>query len=71
MTKLSEIKIGKQFKIEEFIDNTAKCYSARFGIEKGQIMKCIAKPGPVIIQKKNQEIAIGKNLSDLIAVNVL
>ena len=70
MVKLSELKAGQTAQIYNFIDPMAKCYSQRFGIEEGQIIKCIAKPGAVVIQRNNQVIAIGKNLSKQIYIKL-
>jgi len=51
MISLCELKIGQKAKILEFIDSAMKCYSVRFGLEEGQVVTCIAKPGPVVIKK--------------------
>jgi len=71
MVSLNEVKIGQKVEILEFLNSAIKCYSSRFGIDKGQIVTCIAKPGPVVIRKNHQEIAIGKNLSKEIFVNII
>lgn len=72
MLNLSEIEIGQKAEITEFCDPEIKCYSIRFGIEPGQVVKCIARPGgPVVIQRNNQQIAIGENLSEKIMVKVV
>jgi len=71
MRNLDAIKVGQKAEIRDFLDQDIKCYSARFGIEAGQIITCIAKPGPVVIQKNQQEIAIGKDLSKQICIKVL
>jgi ferrous iron transport protein A len=71
MISLCELKIGQQAKILEFIDSAMKCYSVRFGLEEGQVVTCIAKPGPVVIKKNHQEIAVGRNLSKNIYVNLV
>ena len=70
MVSLCEVKIGQEAEIREFFDNTAKCYSSRFGLEKGQRITCIAKPGAVVVRKKHQEIAIGNQLSKQIFVEL-
>lgn len=71
MVTLDKIKVGQKATISMFNNNSAKCFSSRFGIEEGQTVTCIAKSGSVIIQKALQEIAIGKNLSKEILINVL
>jgi len=71
MRNLDAIKVGQKAEIRDFLDQDIKCYSARFGIEEGQIITCIAKPGPVVIQRNQQEIAIGKNLSKQICIKLL
>ena len=71
MVNLSEIEVGQQVEIIDFENTSIKCYSARLGIEKGQVVTCIAKPGPVVIKKNNQEIAIGKVLSRQIYIKII
>lgn len=71
MVKLSDIKIGQKVEILKFIDSGIRLFSSRFGIEEGQLVTCIAKPGPVVISKNQQEIAIGKDLSRQIYVKVI
>ena len=70
MVSLCELKIGQEAEIVEFMDSDIKCNSQRFGLFKGGKIKCIAKPGPVIIEKSRQTIAVGKNLSKKIFVNI-
>ena len=67
-TTLNELKKGRSAKIIEFINPETRLQSARFGIEVGQVIKCIAKFGTVVIQKNQQQIAIGKGLSKEILV---
>ncbi|MDD3013413.1 MAG: FeoA family protein [Candidatus Gastranaerophilales bacterium] len=72
MVKLSEVKVGQKAEIFKFIDSSnIKLFSSRFGIEEGQLITCIAKPGPVVISKNQQEIAIGRDLSRQIYVKVI
>lgn len=72
MTKtLYDIKKGANAKILEFKNNEIKMNSSRFGIEVGQVIKCVAKFGNVVIQKNQQQIAIGKYLSKRILVEEL
>ncbi len=71
MVSLDKVKVGQKAEIFDFLDTAIRCHSSRFGLEKGQIVTCIAKPGPVVIQKSHQEIAIGKNLSEQIYVKIV
>jgi len=45
----------------------------RFGIEAGEIIHIVTKlpGGPIVIQKKNQQIAIGRELAKEIEVKLL
>lgn len=70
MVSLNELKIGQDAEILKFADSEIKCNSARFGLVEGGFIRCIAKPGPVVIEKNRQLIAIGKNLSEQILVSV-
>lgn len=71
MVTLDKIKVGQKAKISVFNNASAQCFSSRFGIEEGQVVTCIAKPGSIVIQKALQEIAIGKKLSKEILVSIL
>ena len=70
---LDKIKRGDSFFIKHFSDPHIKCMSTRFGVNEGQLMKCIHKThgGPVILQRKFQEIALGRSLSKGIEVQVV
>lgn len=70
MVSLCDIEIGQEVEIAQFLDSTIKCNSQRFGLFEGGKVKCIAKPGPVVIEKNKQAIAIGKKLAGKIFVNV-
>lgn len=70
MVSLANIKIGEIAEICEFSNPKTKLFSSRFGIEEGQTVTCIAKPGPVVIRKNMQEIAIGKKLCNEILVKI-
>lgn len=70
MVSLCDIKIGQEAEISNFLDSTIKCNSQRFGLFEGGKVKCIAKPGPVIVEISRQLVAIGKNLSRKIFVEV-
>jgi len=68
MKRLYELVNGEEAEIIDFEDNLSKCHSARFGLAVGEIIKCRAKLGPVVISKNQQVIAIGQNLSKKIYV---
>jgi Fe2+ transport system protein FeoA len=68
MKKLNEIEKGKTVEIINFADINSKFSSARFGLTEGQVIRCKAKIGSIIIQKDQQTIAIGKDLSKKIMV---
>lgn len=70
MVSLQELKVGQGAEILNFNDSEIKFNSARLGLDAGGIIKCIAKPGPVVIEKNNRVIAIGKNLSKKIFINL-
>ena len=65
---LYDLKKGQEAEIIEFKNSEIRLNSSRFGIEVGQIIKCIAKLGTVVIQKNQQQIAIGKKLAKEILI---
>lgn len=70
---LDKIKRGENFLIRKIFDPQVKCLSTRFGVSEGQMLKCIyhTPGGPVILQKKFQEIALGQNLTKNIEVQLV
>ena len=70
MVNLCDIEIGQEVEIAQFLDSSIKCNSQRFGLFEGGKVKCIAKPGPVIVEISKQVVAIGRNLAGKIFVNV-
>lgn len=70
MVTLCDIAIGQEAEIAKFSDTSIKCNSQRFGLFQGGKIKCIAKPGPVIVEISKQVIAIGRNLAKNISVTV-
>ena len=68
MVSLCDLEVGQEAEISEFLDSDIKCNTQRYGLFEGGKVKCIAKPGPVIIEISRQIIAIGKNLSKKIFV---
>ncbi len=70
MVSLCELEIGQEAEISQFFDTAIKCNSQRFGLFEGGKVKCIAKPGPIIVEISRQIIAIGRNLSKKIFINI-
>jgi len=70
MVSLCDLKIGQEAEIAQFQDSSIKCNSQRFGLFEGGKITCIAKPGPVIVKISKQVVAIGRNLSKKILVDV-
>lgn len=69
MRTLLEVQTGETVKIAGFDPETPKAVFARFALFEGQVIKCVAKPGPVVIKEKFQTIAIGKEFSKKIYVS--
>jgi len=69
MKTLFDVKIGETVKITGFDPDTPKAVFIRFALFEGQTIKCIAKPGPVVIKEKFQTIAVGKEFSKKIHVS--
>lgn len=69
MRTLYDVKTGETVKITGFCPDTPKAVFARFALFEGQVIKCLAKPGPVVIKEKFQTIAIGKEFSKQIYVS--
>lgn len=70
---LDKIKTGENFLITRILDSNVKCLSSRFGIGEGQVLTCLHKTpgGPVILQKRSQEIAFGTPLTKNIQVQLV
>ena len=70
---LSEVKKGQVFKIVDIPDKEIRAQAIRFGITEGETLDCeeIIPAGPVIIKKKEQEIAIGRGLADTILIELV
>lgn len=71
MTNLSKVKKGQTVEIIEFQAKDAKSFSARLGFGVGEKLTCVAKPGPIVLQKGLLKFAIGKNISKEILVREL
>ncbi len=61
MKTLYDVKIGETVKITGFDPDTPKAVFIRFALFEGQTIRCIAKPGPIVIKEKFQTIAVGKD----------
>ncbi len=65
----------KQVKLEVLSINNEKLFedAMRFGIECGECVQIINKlpGGPIVIQKNQQQIAIGRELAKAIEVKVI
>ena len=68
--KLSDAKVGFTFEVISISNEKLLSDALRFGIETNSRLKVIAKlpGGPVVIQKEELQIAIGKNLAEAIEV---
>jgi len=64
---------GQKFRILSISDPTISNQAIRLGICKGAELTCAGKlsGGPIIIQNKMQEIAIGRRLARKIAIQVM
>lgn len=67
---LDFVKKGEQLEILEIPDPYIRAQAIRLGIYEGAKLKCSEKlpAGPVILQNRMQEIAIGRNLAKKILV---
>jgi len=68
MRNLSDIKIGETVTITSFDNPVTRADFARFALFEGQKVKCIAKPGPLVIRENHQTIAIEKEFSQKIYI---
>ena len=68
--KLSDAKVGSTFEVISISDEKLLSDAMRFGIEVNSNLKVIAKlpGGPIVIQKDEQQIAIGKDLAKAVEV---
>lgn len=65
---LAHANKGESCIIIDFADESTKCQTMRFGLSKGETIKCLEKVGPIIVGKSYQKLAIGKNLASKIYV---
>ncbi|MBB6214044.1 ferrous iron transport protein A [Anaerosolibacter carboniphilus] len=64
---------GQQIEVVTIPDATIRAQAIRLGIYEGAKLICSEKlpAGPVILQNRMQEIAIGRNLAKKIAIKAL
>lgn len=67
---LSEIRRGQSVHISRIQDDTVRTQLIRFGICEGSLLKCLEKIpfGPFMIRHNRQEIAIGREIAEVIQV---
>lgn len=71
--QLDKCKKGQLIKILDIKDSLIRAQAIRFGISEGEVIRCeeIIPAGPVVVSKKNQEIAIGRGLAKNIDVELV
>lgn len=69
---LDYIKRGQSFKITEIANDSVRAQALRFGISTGEWLICeeVVPRGPVVVRKKRQLIAMGRNLAQGIQVEI-
>ena len=70
--KLSQVLPGQKFIIYSLPQGKVHAQIIRFGIDEGTEVECVEviPGGPVVIEHKRQEIAIGRKLAEAIVVDV-
>ncbi|WP_418792448.1 FeoA family protein [Phosphitispora sp. TUW77] len=70
---LDKCKKGNKVKITGIGNIDIRAQAIRFGICEGEIVSCsqVVPAGPVVVQKNNQEIAIGRRLARQITVELI
>ena len=70
---LTEIKKGQQVSIVTIQDTDIRTQFIRFGISEGSMVTCLEKIpfGPLMIQHRRQEIAVGQEVAGNIFVNAV
>lgn len=71
--KLDKVVRGQQIEIVRIPDNTIRAQAIRLGIGEGAKLVCSEKlpAGPIVLQNKMQEIAIGRRLAESIEVKAV
>ena len=69
---LDRIRRGERFRVTSMPDGVIRAQAIRLGISEGEILTCedIIPAGPIIIRKKRQQIALGRNLCKRINVSM-
>ncbi len=69
---LSEINKDEVFKVMAVPDKEVRSQAIRLGVFEGAVLKCVYKidKGPIILDNKGQEIAIGYNIANRITVQM-
>lgn len=64
---------GQKIEILQIPDSTIRAQAIRLGIYEGARLICSEKlpAGPIILQNRMQEIAIGRNLAKQITIHAL
>jgi len=70
---LSNANSGDNIEIKSISNPIVRAQAIRLGIYEGAILKCSEKikHGPIILQNRSQELAIGYNLSKNIEIAVI
>lgn len=70
--KLTSLRRGQRARILGIDHAGLRVEALRFGIGAGQCVECVEviPSGPMIIRKRNQEIAIGRELAEAIRVRL-
>ncbi|WP_058486711.1 FeoA family protein [Defluviitalea phaphyphila] len=70
---LSNARPGQFIEIISIPDPDVKAQAIRFGIYEGAKVKCseVINSGPVILQNRMQEIAVGHNLAKKIKIKLV
>ncbi|MFZ5631889.1 MAG: FeoA family protein [Bacillota bacterium] len=70
---LDKARRGQRLKIVSLPDELTRAQAIRFGISEGTVVTCqeVVPAGPIVIARNRQEIAIGRKLAGLIAVEPL
>ncbi|MGE5633274.1 MAG: FeoA family protein [Caulobacteraceae bacterium] len=67
---LDKAQRGSKIRIKEVLNKALKSQAIRLGIYEGAVFLCSEKlpGGPVILQNRQQEIAVGKGLAEKIQI---
>ena len=71
--KLDQVTRGQLIEILEIPDVNIRAQAIRLGIGKGAKLTCSEKlpAGPIVLQNRMQEIAIGRRLAETIEVKAV